>query len=1461
YGDEIGLVGPVSHDGTQWQDDPYNRQPYPWLDESGTPFYAHLQNNIVRNTIFSHYQTLIAARHAHPALRTGSFDPLWEQSGSAVYAYGRKMADDSDAAVVVVNKGATPGNVTLQVGGYLPVGLTLTDVLSGASFTVAGDGSLAITNIPARGGYLLIPTTSFAGTRPAAPVISATAGSGQISLSWSAVSGATSYRIYRSRLSGGGYEQVGTTSGLSFNDTTVQTGLRYYYVVRAVAANGLVSEASNEVNAIPAYTINWANLQHPPSITAPRSLVTPTTHIYGRVYIAGVTDAPGPTSGLIAQVGYGNDGTLPTHASWKWFNATFNVQVGNNDEFMGQIIPDAPPGNYDYLYRYSTDGGNTWVYGAYNNIFYSNLSSYDPVNAGSLTITTPSDTTAPTAPTNLRIASASPSSIALAWDAHPNTDGDLYGFEIWRKNLTAGEPSFTRLTLLAGPALTAYTDNSVTSGHQYEYYITAVDNSANISGESNHVIQTAQTRMVAVTFRVTVPNPSPGTVYIAGNFPAPYPFWNPGGLALTETAPGTWEITLNLPEGFAVEYKYTRGNWDTVEKSATYDEISNRNVTILYGTSGTQLVTDTVATWRDPIVTSIIPANNATGVPANTTIKAFWNQPMPIPVNPSTCFSVSGPGGSVSGSISYVVLEMSYLFTPSSSLADGVYTVTINGCRDAQNDLQQVPFTSTFTVDTVHPTVLSITRNDPSPTNAAIVHFTVTFSEDVTGVDAADFSLFTSGVSGASVTGVTASSGSIYTVAVDTGSGSGTLRLDLNASGTGITDLNGNPMTSGYTGGETYIIDKTAPTLLSLTRQNPPTSPTNADVLVFRATFSEEVQNVHAGDFVVTGTTASLLNVVGVGSGPTYSVFDLTIAGGDLATLNGTVGVDLAVGQNILDLAGNSLPTVEPSVDQTYTVDNTAPQLLSFTRHNPAVSPTNADTLVFRVAFSEAVQNVDVTDFAVSGSTANVTLVTSVSASVYDVTVSGGDLATLNGFVGLNLVVSQNITDLAGNPLPSGEPPTDETYELDNQVTVLSILRQTPPTSPTNAVTVTFRVTFSEDVQNVDLGDFALTLGGTTTGALGSVTAQSASVYDVLVINVGGNGLLSLGFEATNDIADMHGNPLGATPSIGTIESYLIDHSGPTVLFGANTFPANGSLLNVGPTQIVIEYNKDVLADGSANAANHVNNYLLVEDGADDTFTSLSCAAPDLVGDTRITVNSVIYTNNGGLGPYLATLNINNGVPLPEGTYRLFVCGTTSVYDLLGNRLNNGADSILTFQVRAVGGAPSAPASLPETGFALGRITQLAPQPTEKTYAQTDLWLEIPKLGLKMKIVGVPLVNGEWDVSWLGKNAGWLEGSAFPSWAGNSVLTGHVWNADNTPGPFRSLHTLWWGDQIIVRVGNTEYIYEVRSVQQVKPWEVSRMMKHEERPWLTLVTCRGYDEKTGTYKYRILVRAVLVKVK
>ena len=171
------------------------------------------------------------------------------------------------------------------------------------------------------------------------------------------------------------------------------------------------------------------------------------------------------------------------------------------------------------------------------------------------------------------------------------------------------------------------------------------------------------------------------------------------------------------------------------------------------------------------------------------------------------------------------------------------------------------------------------------------------------------------------------------------------------------------------------------------------------------------------------------------------------------------------------------------------------------------------------------------------------------------------------------------------------------------------------------------------------------------------------------------------------------------------------------------------------------------------------------------------------------------------------------------------------------------------------------PDALPDTGFSPGRITILPPQPASIAYTSTSLMLEIPSLNLSMPIVGVPQSGGKWDITWLGNNAGYLYGTAFPTWPGNTALTGHVYDANGQPGPFVNLGKLWWGSKVYILAWGMKYTYEVRSISWwTKPDDVSTITKHEEYDWITLVTCRGYNEKSESYKYRTVVRAVLIKV-
>ena len=168
---------------------------------------------------------------------------------------------------------------------------------------------------------------------------------------------------------------------------------------------------------------------------------------------------------------------------------------------------------------------------------------------------------------------------------------------------------------------------------------------------------------------------------------------------------------------------------------------------------------------------------------------------------------------------------------------------------------------------------------------------------------------------------------------------------------------------------------------------------------------------------------------------------------------------------------------------------------------------------------------------------------------------------------------------------------------------------------------------------------------------------------------------------------------------------------------------------------------------------------------------------------------------------------------------------------------------------------------LPNTGFAPHRVTSLPTQPAEKAHlAETDLWLEIPNLGVTFDIYEVPVVDGEWDVSWLGENGGYLAGTAFPTFEGNTVITAHVWNASGNPGPFIDLKTLSYGDEIIIHAFGQTYTYEVRDSFLVRASRTDKVIQHEELDWVTLLTCETYLPGVDTYLFRRAVKAVLVAV-
>jgi len=165
---------------------------------------------------------------------------------------------------------------------------------------------------------------------------------------------------------------------------------------------------------------------------------------------------------------------------------------------------------------------------------------------------------------------------------------------------------------------------------------------------------------------------------------------------------------------------------------------------------------------------------------------------------------------------------------------------------------------------------------------------------------------------------------------------------------------------------------------------------------------------------------------------------------------------------------------------------------------------------------------------------------------------------------------------------------------------------------------------------------------------------------------------------------------------------------------------------------------------------------------------------------------------------------------------------------------------------------------LPATGFAPGRVTNLSGA-SKEYQSLNQLRLVVPAMDVDIPLVGVPKSSDGWDLTWLGYQAGYLNGTAFPTTPGNTAITAHAFLADGTAGPFHDLDKLKWGDLVEINSWGNHYIYEVREVMQVSPDE-TEILGPEEFDWITLITCKEYDESLQGYRWRLVVRAVLVRV-
>jgi hypothetical protein len=163
------------------------------------------------------------------------------------------------------------------------------------------------------------------------------------------------------------------------------------------------------------------------------------------------------------------------------------------------------------------------------------------------------------------------------------------------------------------------------------------------------------------------------------------------------------------------------------------------------------------------------------------------------------------------------------------------------------------------------------------------------------------------------------------------------------------------------------------------------------------------------------------------------------------------------------------------------TILKTAPRITSITRQSPGTSPTDNDSVTWRVTFDEDVQNVDASDFTLTGTT-GILGVSAVNASTYDVTASGGDMANLNATITLAFAGGQNIQDLASNALANTTPTgtNDNTFAILNDAAAPTVQIQNAPDLIANRTPFNITAQFSETVTGFIIGDFTVTNASTS---------------------------------------------------------------------------------------------------------------------------------------------------------------------------------------------------------------------------------------------------------------------------------------------------------------------------------------------------------------------------------------------
>ncbi len=649
----------------------------------------------------------------------------------------------------------------------------------------------------------------------------------------------------------------------------------------------------------------------------------------------------------------------------------------------------------------------------------------------------------------------------------------------------------------------------------------------------------------------------------------------------TGTAESGSTMTLYDTDGTTVlgTATSTGGNWSitssalstgshTVTAKAT-DAAGN----VSSASSGLTVTVDTAAPTGLGLSATTIASNAATSTTTIATLSATDSQ--------AISYSLAVGNGTNDADNGSFTISGTSLKVGGTSLTAGTYNIYV-AATDAAGNVANQAFTITI-VDA--PSVSSIVRTGGASstvsTSATSIQYTVTFSESVTGVDVTDFALTATGTAAGNIAGVSGS-GTTYTVTVDTISGDGTLRLDLNSSGTGIKNGGNVDIAGGYTAGSTYTLDHTAPG-----------APTKPDMTIGTDTGTSNADNI------TSNTTPTFTGTAESGSTVTlYDTDGITLLGTATAT-GGNWSITssaLSEGSHTItakatDAAGN---VSTASSAMTATIDTTGPVVASVSVPSNA-SYKAGDTLSFTVNTSEAV-TVDTAGgtprmaMTIGGTTVYATYASGSgsSALVFTYTVQPGDTDTDGITVGTLQSSGGTLKDTAGNSMNVTLNSVGSTSSVLVDTTAPVVNSVSVPADGTYYANqnLDFTVNFSEAVTvdtSVGTPRIALAVGFTTVYAdylSGSGTNALVFRYAVGSGLVDNNGITVGGLNANGGtIRDAASNDATLTMnSVGSTALVNVDGSQPHVTDVTST-TANGAYKAGNTVAVTVTFSAAVTVD------------------------------------------------------------------------------------------------------------------------------------------------------------------------------------------------------------------------------------------------------------------------------------------